>query len=140
MENVSSERLVQAFSKQIDNIEHRVCTDLILQAIIISAGPRVGHPAVKGPCCTQSLSTVSVYKSQVRCHCTVSVSSVLFPSFNGSPPDPGAIKYPQKKSGSKLAGRAKHYKNRYGSVRGTETLENVCSERPRPPNIGKRKL
>ena len=61
----------------------------------------MGHPAVRMPCCTQSLSSVSVYRSQISCQWTVSVSSVLYPSFNGSPPDPEPIKYPHKNLGGR---------------------------------------
>ena len=106
----------------------------------------MGHPAVRMPCCIRSLSTVSVYKSQVSCQWTVSMSSVLYPSFNGSPPDPGPIKYHIKKiqplnsmsvSLHRRKARApeaqKHGKTYAQSVRGHQTLENVSSERHAAP-------
>ena len=44
------------------------------------------------------LSTVTVHSHKPADSVLQSVSSVLYPSFNGSPADPGPIKYHQKKN------------------------------------------
>ena len=123
MENVSSERprppntgkrklRAPEAAKHGKTYAQSVRVYIYIYIYIYIRRPLVGTTAVRLPCCIQSLSTVSVYKSQVRCQWTVSVSSVLYPSFNGSPPHPGPIKYPQKKSGSKLAGRVSLHRRR----------------------------
>ena len=86
----------------------------------------MGHPAGKDPCCTQSLSSVSVYRSPVRCQWTVSVSSVLYPSFNGSPPSPEALKKLKKEVKLNFA---------MGDFAAQASSESVRG----PRNIGKRK-
>ena len=54
---------------------------------MISAGPLVGHTAVR-----VMLSTVTVHSHKPADSVLQSLSTVLYPSFNGSPPDPEAPK------------------------------------------------
>ena len=52
--------------------------------IHVSAGPFVGHTGCEEPL----LSTVTVHSHKPADSVLQSVSSVLYPSFNGSPPNP----------------------------------------------------